>query len=180
MAYKSQEYYQARMEAECESRPDYSNPVLVSGSACKSRYQVTHVCGLSFEVSYPNFTSTAKSGCPHCRRAKWARTFFLTVSKGKPACLYVVRSLHGGYAKIGVSTWDLYRRHVCIRAATPFVISDEILPLLSGSPSDVVRAEQYIKSACMSAGFSGFSGATEWLIAESLDKIMLDWQSGAI
>lgn len=174
MAYKSQEFYDKRMQAECEARGNYGSPVLVEGSASKSVYRVSHVCGGDFKVRYSNFTSSSKSGCPHCRRAKWAKSFFLTVAKDKPACLYVVFSAHGAYCKIGVSTWNLYQRLVRIRAATPFAISDEILLLASGSPAEVVEQEQQVKATSVSAGFSGFCGATEWLLSESLDKIMVD------
>lgn len=174
MAYKSQEYYNTRMQAECEARGDSEVVSLASGSASKSIYKILHSCGGEYEVRYSQFTSSNKSGCPHCRRSKWAKSFFLTVAKDKPACLYAVSSAHGAYLKVGVSTWDLQQRLIRIKAATPFAISADIQLLASGSASEVVELEQRVKSASKSAGFSGFSGATEWLLAESLDKILLD------
>ena len=174
MGYKSQAFYDKRMEAECESRGDCVVVSLASGEACKSRYKIRPVCGHEFEVAYTSFTSSAKSGCPACRRGKWARSFFKTVSKGKPAFAYRVKSACGMYEKIGVSTWAAEQRLVRLRAATPFKISDEIEVLFQGTSEEVVAFEQELLSSRASAGFSGFCGATEWLLSEDLDKKLLD------
>ena len=166
MGYKTQEFYDGRMVAECEDRGTYSLVALASGEASKSRYVVRHECGCQFEVSYANFTSSAKSGCPACRRSKWARTFFKTVAKDKPACVYRVQSACGRFEKIGVSTWALEKRLIRIRAGTPFEIAPEIELVFQGTPEEVVDFEQKYLSTKKSAGFSGFCGATEWCLTK--------------
>lgn len=163
MGYKTQAFYDGRMRSECESRGDYLFESHASGEACKSRYKVRHICGHSYEVAYSSFTSSIKPGCPACRRSKWARSFFATVAKGKPALVYRIKSACGAYEKVGVSTWDLRQRLIRIRAATPFAVADDIEVLFQGSASDVVEFEQRCLSSGVSAGFSGFCGATEWM-----------------
>ena len=167
MGYKPQAFYDKRMETECESRGDFFVVSLASGEACKSRYKIRHVCGHEYEVAYSSFTSSIKPGCPACRRSKWARTFFKTVAKDKPACVYRVLSACGRYEKIGVSTWALEQRLIRLRAATPFEISPEIEVLFQGSSEQVVDFEQKALASKVSAGFSGFCGATEWCLTKN-------------
>jgi len=166
MGYKTQEFYDTRMLSECEARGDCILESLASGSACKSRYNVRHSCGTVFEVAYSNFTSSAKSGCPECRRVKWARSFFCTVAKDKPACVYRVVSECGKFHKVGVSTWAIEQRLIRIRAATPFAIKDAIELLFQGTPDEAIAFEQDYIAAGASAGFRGFCGATEWLLTK--------------
>ena len=43
-----------------------------------------------------------------------------------------------------------------------------------GSPFHVFDLEKALILSVESAGFSGFEGATEWLLSEDLDKKLLD------
>ena len=96
-----------------------------------------------------------------------------------PAYVYRINSACGKFSKVGF-TQNIKKRFADVKRFTPFEVHSDFVVIFHGSPIEAFALEGKLLSACTSAGFSGFSGATEWLVAESLDKIMLDWQSGAI
>jgi len=99
------------------------------------------------------------NGCPSC-----SRTGF---NPGKNGYLYLLKSSDGSLLKIGVSH-NLRQRFSRLTAKTPFSFTIEFTSFMSGQ--DAARLEKEILGRFMSAGFTGFDGATEWLRYD--DEIM--------
>lgn len=94
-----------------------------------------------------------RSGCPSCASYGFDRN--------KNATLYAIVSDCGGMVKVGISN-DKKTRYRSLRRETPFGFHLEME--VSGPGSDIMRMERYMHKKYTSAGLSGFSGCTEWLI----------------
>lgn len=92
-------------------------------------------------------------GCPKC--AKYGYQL------DKKGYLYVLRSECGRYAKVGISNKPK-QRHRQLELATPFSFS--FIEKISGDGAKIAEIEKYFHDKYEGAGFSGFNGATEWLL----------------
>ena len=94
-----------------------------------------------------------RSGCPKC-----AKYGFKLDKKGY---IYALRSECGRYLKVGISNKPS-RRHTELARATPFTFN--LVEQFSGDGVKIYELEKHFHSKYESAGFTGFDGATEWLI----------------
>lgn len=141
--------------------------------------RVCLACGNEWSTKVSNALHLG-SGCKRCStQARVRATQEAHMDLSVPACVYRINSVCGKFSKVGF-TQDIKKRVTAIKRFTPFEIDSEFSIIFHGCPKEAFALEGRLLAACRSAGFSGFCGATEWLVAESLDKIMLDWQSGAI
>jgi len=92
-------------------------------------------------------------GCPKC--AKYG------FQLDKTGYLYALRSECGTMIKIGISNKPK-QRHRQIELATPFKFN--LIEQISGDGVKIAELEKYFHNKYESAGFSGFSGCTEWLV----------------
>lgn len=93
------------------------------------------------------------SGCPQC-----AKYGFKLDKKGH---LYALRSECGMYLKVGISNKPS-RRHTELARATPFTFN--LVEQFSGDGVKISELEKHFHSKYEIAGFTGFDGATEWLV----------------
>lgn len=107
--------------------------------------------GHSWSASVSNLL--AGTGCPHC-----AKYGFQLDKKGY---LYALRSECGQYVKVGISNKPK-RRHKDLERETPFKFN--IIEQISGDGGIIAGMEKHFHSKYESACFSGFDGATEWLV----------------
>lgn len=135
-------------------------------------------CGNEWGAAYRNVVR-AKSGCPRCANVANTRARLYKNLRDRETYVYRINSACGKYAKIGVTQRPEFRIGD-VERVTPFKLARSFSIVFEGSKDSAIGTESYLSAAVESAKFSGFEGATEWLVAESLDKIMLDWQSGAI
>lgn len=80
--------------------------------------------------------------------------------RDKPSYVYTLESECGAYIKVGISNQP-ERRHKALAKATPFEFYATGVYQLSGA--DALNLETGAHRKFMSAGFTGFDGATEWL-----------------
>ena len=114
------------------------------------------------------------SGCPVCARRENARArAFAKIDPRVPGFLYRLDSECGTFSKIGF-TQNLLKRLGDVECRVPFALGKRMHVIKEGSPFHVFDLEKALILSVESAGFSGFEGATEWLLAESLDKKLLD------
>lgn len=114
------------------------------------------------------------SGCPVCARRENARArAFAKIDPRAPGFLYRIDSACGKFSKIGF-TQNLLKRLSDVECRVPFALGKRMHVIKEGSPFHVFDLEKALILSVESAGFSGFEGATEWLLAESLDKKLLD------
>lgn len=92
-------------------------------------------------------------GCPYC--AKYGYQL------DKKGYLYALRSECGQYVKVGISNKPK-RRHKELEKITPFTFS--FIEQISGDGDKIRDLEKYFHNKYERAGFTGFSGATEWLV----------------
>ena len=92
-------------------------------------------------------------GCPQCAKYGY--------DKSKTGTLYALRSECGQYVKVGVSNRPVHR-HKDLERATPFIFS--CVEQISGDGAKIAELEKHFHSKYERAGFTGFDGATEWLI----------------
>ena len=131
------------------------------------------VCGFEWSTKVSNALHLG-SGCGRCaKRAASNALRLASIDEALPGFVYRFDSVCGKYSKVGF-TQDLKKRKTKISWATPFAVSDAISILFQGSALEAFSLEQQLISRSESAGFSGFSGATEWLLSEDLDKKLLD------
>ena len=106
---------------------------------------------------------THGSGCPVCAKRENARArAFAKIDPRAPGFLYRIDSACGKFSKIGF-TQNLLKR-----------LGKRMHVIKEGSPFHVFDLEKALILSVESAGFSGFEGATEWLLSEDLDKKLLD------
>ena len=109
-------------------------------------------CEHNWSASVDSLTRT--SGCPRC--AKYG------FQLDKIGYLYALRSECGRHMKIGISN-NPKRRHKELEKRTPFKFN--IVEQLEGDGTKIAELEKYFHSKYERAGFTGFSGCTEWLIS---------------
>lgn len=95
----------------------------------------------------------ARNGCPRC--AKYGYQL------DKKGYLYALRSECGLYVKVGISN-NPSRRHRQLERSTPFEFS--LIEQISGVGEMIANLEKHFHSKYESACFTGFDGATEWLV----------------
>lgn len=95
------------------------------------------------------------SGCPRC--AKYC------YDKSKTGYLYALRSECGIYVKVGISNKPK-TRILHLEKRTPFNFSH--IEQVSGGGAEISELEKHFHSKYERAGFTGFSGATEWLVCK--------------
>lgn len=102
------------------------------------------------------------SGCPRCARRGFDQT--------SDAYVYSMLSECGRYLKVGISG-ALDRRIANLKLDTPFDFS--VYSLFKTGGKNAMKIEKDIHSRYERAGFSGFQGSTEWMIAtrELLDEM---------
>ena len=93
------------------------------------------------------------NGCPKCANSGY--------NPSKTGTLYALRSECGKYVKVGISNKPS-KRHRKLERSTPFQFS--LIEQISGDGDKIRNLEKHIHSKYDSAGFTGFDGATEWLI----------------
>lgn len=102
------------------------------------------------------------SGCPKCSKHGY--------NKGKAGFLYILRSHCGKHVKVGISN-SPKSRLTNLKRETPFGFSlIEMIEFCDGRVA--YDLETYLHSKYVSSGFSGFDGATEWLVFD--DRIIMD------
>ena len=84
--------------------------------------------------------------------------------------MYALRSECGGHVKIGITNRD-NDRFSELKRNTPFNFS--IIEKVSGDGLHIQEIERYFHGKYERSGFSGFDGATEWLVCtpELLEEI---------
>ena len=108
--------------------------------------------GYEWTASVHNITFN-KSGCPKCSKYGY--------DKSKDGFMYALRSECGKYIKIGISN-NPKRRHVELKNKTPFNFM--VVEQVNGGGKEILEMEKRFHQNYKSAGFSGFSGSTEWLV----------------
>lgn len=93
------------------------------------------------------------SGCPSCSPGGY--------NPSKTGYLYALRSECGMYVKVGISN-NPKRRHKQLERGTPFRFN--LVEQLSGDGAKIAAMERDFHSKYERVGFTGFDGATEWLI----------------
>lgn len=92
-------------------------------------------------------------GCPKCAKYGY--------DPSKTGTLYALRSECGKYVKVGISNKPK-QRHRKLKMSTPFKFN--IVEKFEGGGAKIAELEKYFHSKYERAGFTGFDGATEWLI----------------
>ena len=114
------------------------------------------------------------SGCPVCAKRENARArAFAKIDPRVAGFVYRIDSACGLYSKVGF-TQNLRKRLTDMEGRVPFKLGGRIKVLFKGNARVACELEHRLKLGAKSARFSGFDGASEWLLAESLDKIVLD------
>lgn len=103
-------------------------------------------------------------GCPRC--AKYGYQL------DKTGYLYALRSECGRYVKVGISN-NPSRRHRQLELATPFKFN--LIEQISGDGVKIAELEKSFHEKYEGAGFTGFDGATEWLICS--DELLTELRS---
>ena len=146
------------------------------GVGAITKQQVVRKCGVchkEWSALVANVL-THGSGCPVCARRENARArAFAKINPRVPGFLYRLDSECGKYSKIGF-TQNLLKRLGDVECRVPFKLGKRMRVIKEGSPFSVFELEKELVLSVDSANFSGFEGATEWLLAESLDKKLLD------
>lgn len=108
-------------------------------------------CEHNWSASVDSLTRT--SGCPRC--AKYG------FQLDKIGYLYALRSECGKYVKVGISN-NPSQRHKQLELATPFSFS--CIEQFEGDGTKIAELEKYFHDKYDVAGFTGYDGATEWLV----------------
>lgn len=93
------------------------------------------------------------AGCPSCAKSGY--------DQSKLGHIYALRSECGMYVKVGISNKPS-QRHRQLELATPFKFN--LIEQISGDGLKISELEKHFHNKYESAGFTGFDGATEWLI----------------
>lgn len=128
---------------------------------CDSKVKI--ICREHGEFEQKASHHLSGQGCPCCCVTGY--------DPSKAGFLYALRSLCGNLVKIGISNKPK-ARHKVLEKKTPFdfYVFEEIK---FSNGLDARRYERHFHQAYESAGFSGFDGATEWLVCtpELLEEI---------
>ena len=141
-----------------------------------TRQRVVRKCGVCHTewASLVANVLTHGSGCPVCAKRENARArAFAKIDPRAPGFLYRIDSACGKFSKIGF-TQNLLKRLGDVECRVPFALGKRMHVIKEGSPFHVFDLEKALILSVESAGFSGFEGATEWLLSEDLDKKLLD------
>lgn len=103
-------------------------------------------------------------GCPRCARTGY--------DPSKTGSLYALRSECGKYVKVGISNKPS-QRHRQLGLDTPFKFS--LVEQISGDGVKIRNLEKHFHNKYQSAGFTGFDGATEWLVCS--DELLSELRS---
>lgn len=103
-------------------------------------------------------------GCPRCANGGY--------DQSKTGCLYALRSECGKYVKVGISN-NPSQRHKKLEKYTPFSFS--CIEQFEDDGSKIAAMERHFHSQYERAGFTGFDGATEWLICS--DELLTELRS---
>lgn len=134
--------------------------------------RVCKICGYEWSTKVSNALHLG-SGCGRCAKRAAARAQQAAhLAQDIPAQVYRLDSECGRYCKIGF-TQNFKKRVSSLKSKTPFSVGvPEVI--FSGSAEVAFALEERLYCSGTSANFSGFSGATEWLLSEDLDKKLLD------
>ena len=110
------------------------------------------VDGFEWSASVDNLVNR-ESGCPKCAKYGY--------DASKPGYLYALRSECGQHVKVGISNKPS-QRHKQLEKRTPFKF--HVIKQISGNGDKIIELEKYFHNRYESAGFSGYDGATEWLL----------------
>lgn len=124
---------------------------------------VVIICPLHGEFNQQPQHHLNGSGCPSCGKYGYR--------EDSPGFMYVLESLDGTVVKVGITN-NFEQRLQQLKRSTPFRFRTRRvfeMPGPSGRP-----LEKYIHNLNQSAGFSGFSGATEWLLASGFSLSAVD------
>lgn len=134
--------------------------------------RVCKICGNEWSTKVSNALHLG-SGCKRCSTlARVRENQFYNIDYSVPGVVYRVDAVDGSYSKVGF-TQNLKKRMKFLRHDTPFAVKVPVI-LYQGCALTAFELESRLLEAGVSAGFAGFCGATEWLLSESLDKILLD------
>ena len=92
-------------------------------------------------------------GCPSCAKYGY--------DPSKSGFLYALRSECGLYLKVGISN-NPSQRHRTLKLETPFSFS--CIEQFEDDGTKIAEMEKYFHNKYERAGFTGFDGATEWLV----------------
>lgn len=120
----------------------------------RSRFIALHSCGNEAETTYGD--AKRYGGCHACTKYGY--------KDDRPGYLYHLKSKCGNYLKVGI-THNPKRRFQELRRSTPFSFSVSSVTKFEVG-GDARRMESDCHASMSSAGFSGFSGATEWFITD--------------
>lgn len=135
--------------------------------------RVCKICGKEWATKVSNALHLG-SGCGQCAKVASARAQReANIDPAIEGNVYKLRSVCGRFYKIGF-TQNLKKRVTKAKWEAPFAVCDDVEVLFSGNPYEAFAYEKMLLDQAASANFSGFSGATEWVMAESLDKKLLD------
>ena len=135
--------------------------------------RVCKLCGYEWATKVSNALHLG-SGCGRCAKRENARSQqSANIDYSIPAQVYRIDSECGLYSMVGF-TQNFKKRIHAVKRRSPFAVCAEAEVLFSGDAAAAFALESRLISSCVSAGFSGFSGATEWLLSEDLDKKLLD------
>lgn len=104
----------------------------------------------------PNNIIYGMQGCPSCAKTGY--------DPSKTGTLYALRSECGKYVKVGISNKPK-QRHRKLKMSTPFKFN--IIEQFEGGGAKIVSLENHFHENYESAGFTGFDGATEWLVCSN-------------
>jgi len=135
--------------------------------------KLDNILFLSWVDSYKNCYSKAKVICSLDWHEWSAAVNNLLNGRGCPRCakygfqldktgyLYALRSECGKYVKVGISN-NPSQRHKQLELATPFGFS--CIEQFEDDGAKIAELEKYFHGKYERAGFTGYGGATEWLV----------------
>lgn len=129
------------------------------GSKSKAYYRCNK-CSHQWKAGIMNLIGHG-TGCPSCARYGY--------NKGKAGFLYFLRSECGEHVKVGITN-NTEQRYRQLKKATPFCFY--VVEVIHGDGSVIYDLENYFHGKYQSSGFTGFDGATEWLVFD--DGIIKD------
>lgn len=125
----------------------YNNSYSKANVRCK-------IDGFEWSVTINDIINN-KTGCPKCAKTGY--------DPSKTGYLYALRSECGMYVKVGISNKPKIRI-LHLEKRTPFNFSH--IEQVSGGGAKISELEKHFHSKYERAGFTGFSGATEWLVCK--------------
>ena len=148
--------------AECndrlESIPNIEFLRWEDGCYENSRSKVRVMCSIHKIEWVSKFSDIVyrRHGCASCAKTGY--------DPSKTGYLYALRSECGQYVKVGISN-NPRERHKQLKRDTPFkfILIEEV----AGSGGEIAEIEKHFHDKYNSAGFTGFGGATEWLVCTS-------------